>query len=83
MNDISGSSVFCRKMKKIAEFFRQSVAGRLLSWKFYELDFFSKPIVQVQNFTETSLAVKYLSESFLYRQMQLIFEEEKSRNDKK
>ncbi len=83
MNEPSKSSVFCRTIKTSAEFFRQSLAGRLLSWKFYELDFFSKPIVQVQNFTETSLAVKYLSESFLYRQMQLIFEEEKSRNDKK
>ncbi|HKL10085.1 MAG TPA: hypothetical protein VJ990_01495 [Clostridia bacterium] len=83
MNDISKSSAFCRKMKIIAGFFRQSVTGRVLSWKFYELNFFAKPIVEVQNFTETSLAAKYLSESFLYRQMQFIFEEEKSRNDKK
>jgi len=75
--------MFCGKMKTIAHFFRQSFTGRALRWKFYEMNFYSKPVIKVQNFTESSLAAKYLSESLLYRQMQLIFEGEKSRNDKK
>jgi hypothetical protein len=56
---------------------------KICSWKFHELHFFSKPIIEAQNYSGGSLLVKSLKGSFLFNRLQLIFEEEKRQNDEK
>jgi len=83
MNNIYQSSYFCRKFSALGRIFNHSRTRKILSWRFYELHFFSKPLIETQNYSGGSLLLKSLKGSFIFNRLQLIFEEEKRQNDEK